>query len=1138
MNKPILLFIFFLFMLGSYAQSPSFQWACKTSARVESEATAVTKDPFGNILVAGTFSGSIVFGGTTYASKGGKDIFVLKFNSSGTLVWVYCIGGPGDDIPRAICTYATVTYVTGSYENSVDFNASSSATAIRTSAGLSDAFVLRIEPPGTFGFAVSMGSTGTDVGESIVKNNVNQLVIAGDFEGSADFNPGAGSTILVAMGQHDVFVQKLSTSAVFISAFRLGGSLEDHCSEVHTDAANNTYVTGSFEGTVDMDPGAGTSTAVSNGSSDVFINKLNVAGTHIWARTYGAVNTDKGESVQTDTSGNVYLAGSFMGNPDFDAGAGSYNLVSNGGSDIFFEKLDSLGNFMNAYSEGGTGNDEAKCLRFDGAGNIFCVGNFNDTADFDPGAGVLNTFADGSSIFVQKMDPSFNPVWTNAIACEPISGSCSMIIDSPGFIYSATSYKDAVDLDPGASSYIVYSPEARSYVRHKLNNAGSFISANAGTSFDLGSRSCGMDILTDKNGFIYSCGIFENNVDFEPGPGVAMASAPRIGIFIQKTDAAGTLQWLKCLTGDEYPLETRAYSIDRDSLGNIYIGGTYGDLLDFDPGAGVYSLPVPPVGITWGFVLKLDSLGNFIWVRGLQADRILEVAVDDLGNIYSTGDFIGTCDFDPGTGTYNLTSTNEDAFICKLDAFGNFIWAKGLGGTSFDCGNNIAVKGNGNIVCSGEFNNATDIDPGPGIFVPGSASGIFIMELNPSGTTVFIKVIEETSSLLAIDMVLDRLENVVLMGALQNTVDMDPGSGTYNVTGGFSTPSMFITKLDPVGNFVNAVVYPPDVWGNSMTSDVYNNIYIHGRFSDTKDFDPGAAVYNMISPPFTSGYDRFITKLSSDMDFRWAQQYGWYAVKGASFPFTGICIDDFGNIVTTAGLDSVADFDGGTGSYILSCTSFEDAYFHKMGQCYTSTTVAATACTDYTYNGTTYTASGNYGQVISPGTVCDSVVMIELTIVNPALGITQTGNTLMADAGGMTYQWIDCGSGSAISGATSQSYSVTADGSYAVEITSPEGCVDTSACVPVVFTGIPLSGQPSASVYPNPFEGSFTLEYNSPSNESVNIEIMNPMGQIVYQAEISANTKHNVPMEELNNGIYFVKMYNDMTFMQKQIVKQ
>jgi hypothetical protein len=347
---------------------------------------------------------------------------------------------------------------------------------------------------------------------------------------------------------------------------------------------------------------------------------------------------------------------------------------------------------------------------------------------------------------------------------------------------------------------------------------------------------------------------------------------------------------------------------------------------DFDPGVGVYNLT--STGDRDIFISKLDAAGNFLWAKqigGPLEDLGLSIAVDVSGNVYTTGRFRETADFDPGAGVYNLTSAGDtDIFISKLDALGNFVWAKQIGGTSQDMGFSIAADASGNVYTTGSFVGTVDFDPGTATFNLTGNWDIFISKLDAAGDFVWAKQMGGTSVEIGFGIAVDGSGNVYTTGYFSGSADFDPGAGTYNLTTvGFS--DIFISKLDAAGNFVWAKQFngTGQVQGNSIAADASGNVYTTGIFTETADFDPGAGAYT-----FTSGgsWDIFISKLDATGNLVWAKQMG-----GASQDYgRSITVDGLGNVYTTGNFGGTADFDPGAGAYNLTSAGTFDIFISKL----------------------------------------------------------------------------------------------------------------------------------------------------------------------------------------------------------------
>lgn len=452
----------------------------------------------------------------------------------------------------------------------------------------------------------------------------------------------------------------------------IGSSGDERGQGLVQDAAGNVYITGSFMLTADFDIKSGVTNLTANGvGKDIFVAKYSPSGELLWAKAIGDANDDGGYGIAVDAAGNVYVTGTFAGTVDFDPGAGMYNLTSVGLADVFICKLDGSGNFLWAKSFGGTSFDNAGGIALDGFGAIYTTGAFSGTVDFDPGPGVstLASTSGAYNLFVSKLDAAGNFLWAKAMG----------------------------------------------------GSGGGGIMA--------------FGIAVDGSSNVITTGYYTGLTDFDPGPGVAALNTQDggQGCYVSKLDGSGNYVWARSF---DSPGGEAGQAIALDGSGNAYITGSYQMTVDFDPGAGVVNLT--SVGGTQDiFIVKLDGAGSLVWAKsfgGNSADVGFGITLDKTGNIYATGEFGATADFDPGTGVFNLTANGNfvDVFVLKLDAAGNFSSAQGLGGPQNDWGIGIAADDAGNVITTGVFAGTADFDPGPGVANLISEGGldIFLSKLN------------------------------------------------------------------------------------------------------------------------------------------------------------------------------------------------------------------------------------------------------------------------------------------------------------------------------------------------------------------------------------------------------------------------
>ena len=350
----------------------------------------------------------------------------------------------------------------------------------------------------------------------------------------------------------------------------------------------------------------------------------------------------------------------------------------------------------------------------DGSGNVYTTGNFMDIVDFDhePGTAEL-TSAGNPDVFISKLDSSGNYVWAKRIGGTDSDNGRSIAVDNGGNVYTAGEFSDTVDFDPGPGTADLTSAGSYDIFVSKKESRGNYIWAKR-----LGGASSiechGMTV--DTGGNVYTTGFFKGTADFDPGPGSAnLTSLGNDNIFVSKLDSNGDYVWAVAMGGVSG--DYHGHGIAVDVSGNVYTTGLFEGTTDFDPGPGTAELT--PVGKSDIYVSKLDSNGNYVWAKrlgGTSSDQGRGIALDAIGDVYTTGLFGGVADFDPGAGTANLTSAgSSDIYVSKLDSSGNYVWAKRIGGTGImNMASEIAVDGSGNALTTGAFSDTVDFDPGPG----------------------------------------------------------------------------------------------------------------------------------------------------------------------------------------------------------------------------------------------------------------------------------------------------------------------------------------------------------------------------------------------------------------------------------------
>ncbi len=838
----------------------------------------------------------------------------------------------------------------------------------------------------------------------------------------------------------------------------IGGPNYEGVTSMVLDEDNNLLYTGSFSGTLDFDMGPGTSFMTAVGSPDLFVCKLDSSGALIWCKQMGGINSGIGNAtLARGYDGNLVVTGAFFGTTDFDPGENSSSMTAQGGFDAFVVKLTSEGDFIWAQRIGGSQCDEGNAVALDHNGNVIVGGYISSAISVDgaPSDFILG-FAGVTDVFLIKYDSDGNFIWAKSMGGYGNDQVKEIEVDISNNIYSIGYYENGLaDFDPGTDT--LYLPEE--------NGLANFFLSKLDTNGDL----------------IWAHGI----------PAIA--------------DVVSTAQ---CM----------GQSMKFNANNELIISGIFHGTVDMDPGAGISELSTVNQDI---FVMAVDDDGGFIWVKAIYGIGFVEVRSLDLGandHIYFTGFYTGFMDFDPGDGTDLINSNGYfDIFVIHLNENGNLIKAISLGGSDADIGYVLQVDSNGAIYTAGWIYSTVDFDP---------SSATFNLSSQGASDMFIAKYTECTYSTSSISVVAcDEWEadgNIITESGLYtltlvNATGCDSLVSVNATINASSLQQIYLASCNPI--FYDGEIYSepglyPLYFLDSVGCDsiIEVNVTIYPSFADTLIYTECNSL-TLNSEVFTESGTYFQ---------HLATEYGCDSLLQIHLTINySTTANDAYSACNSVGVNNEIYTESGVYNQILvngaGCDSLLtlDITIHSLQQF----SFVETSCDDYVFNGITYTQSGTYIQAYTDQFGCDSIFLLDLEIteINAIANLSQA--TLSANLNNASYQWIKCNPFEIISGATSQSYTATSNGLYAV-IINQNGCADTSDCVAVNSIGIEdLSlTENFIHIYPNPNEGDFWIE----SNDQANYKLYSSNG-LLLQKGIIRNGNNRMECSELPSGLYFME---------------
>ena len=461
-----------------------------------------------------------------------------------------------------------------------------------------------------------------------------------------------------------------------------------------------------------------------------------------------------------------------------------------------------------------------------------------------------------------------------------------------------------------------------------------------GDSFDRGVEA-GMDAA----GNAYFIGEFTDTLDFDPGPGEYPLKNFNRDVFIVSYDELGALRFAFELSGNAASHEGAGDIAVADDGSFVVTGHQPFGWIDFDPDPLEETVRTGEL-----FIAGYTHEGKVRFAVSPNGGQNTSsgggnaVALDQEGNVYVTGFFVTSLDFNPADSTGILPNAgSSDAFIASYDAFGNYRYAYSFGGDGFDFGSGITVDGHGNLFVAGFFNGEAFFDPedtdGNGNTEPRTSlnnSDMFLASYDKDGKFRFVYTFDNSSRVeieRKIALSVDASDNIYMSGESNGTIAFDPedadgnGNLVYRTAEGLGSAFLASYRASGVIRFATVLK-----GGSSYSRDVFTNkngvSFITGAFTGDVDFDPNVDDAVISS---SRGSDVFVASYDSIGAYRMAFNLPSTGLSAG----VGIATDSLYNIALTGGFGGDFDIQHDAGEDWRTSTGQDDIFmarFEAAGQ--------------------------------------------------------------------------------------------------------------------------------------------------------------------------------------------------------------
>ncbi len=392
-----------------------------------------------------------------------SNLFLQKLDAKGNFVWAKKIGGSSlIQAGNISVTNNNDIIITGVFEGTIDFDNGVGVNSL-TSTGFTDVFIAKFGSNGDLIWVKQIKGNDFTFTGALFITDADDILIGGSYGGTVDFDPATNSdfSISVLGSAYDAYLLKLNSDGAFIYVKSLPSTYSSQIFSIATDNQNNIILGGSYSGLTDFDPDSINTFIISSTllnpfalpPLDFFILKLDNNGSFLWAKSNGSFNTDEITSLVVNSTNEIIATGNFQGRVDFDDDPNDSTIAEALGQDIFFLKLSSTGEFIWVKTLKGDGFSFSSGLQIDNMDNLYGLGNFPGIVDFDLDTGVNNITANGSDIFILKLDQLGNTINRNILSGNGSETASAIFVNKTQNVFVLGYLENTIDFDPQVSVF-------------------------------------------------------------------------------------------------------------------------------------------------------------------------------------------------------------------------------------------------------------------------------------------------------------------------------------------------------------------------------------------------------------------------------------------------------------------------------------------------------------------------------------------------------------------------------------------------------------------------------------------------------------------------------------------------------------